>query len=289
MMYLANATGAFPGGGGGVFQRNNLLAANAGLFLPAEQPQTALQKISDRIIDKQANAEQLEALSRAAQLRKDTYVETDAASSLEEAPDDLLKMCLHVFKIHEIYSENYAQELADFKTQLQEWDKTLQEYQEILDGKVPLQEGQTMEAVLLSYTQAKQDRTKFFEDGIAHLNESYGYSEFMSDQTVDRFMQRVMGRNNIAGKDPSVWKIDPSAADISAEIDRVLSEVHGVTAEFRQGIDRLCDLLQERGEEEKYQSYRNSWTDPANSYFERDRTIQQMTIEWLKSGPLQKL
>lgn len=89
MMYLANATGAFPGGGGGVFQRNNLLAANAGLFLPAEQPQTALQKISDRIIDKQANAEQLEALSRAAQLRKDAYVETDAASSLEEAPDDL--------------------------------------------------------------------------------------------------------------------------------------------------------------------------------------------------------
>ena len=118
----------------GIFQNSKLFAANSGIFSSAEKPQTALQNISEQIVSKQAGTERLEDLSKAAQIRKDTYVKADEATSLEEAPTELLELFLHNTKMYLTMSEGYEQELLDFKEQLQEWDKTIQEYQDMLDG-----------------------------------------------------------------------------------------------------------------------------------------------------------
>ena len=289
-MYLSNTTFSFLNNSNSVFQNHNLFAVNSGLLTPAGKPQTTLQKLSNQITTNQVSGQRLEDLSKSAQIRMDTYVETDSPSSLDEASDEVLEVYLHIFKVYSTFSEGYEQELSDFKEQLQGWDSTIQSYQDILDGKSPLQEGQTMEDVLMAYAQAKQDREQFFEDGIAHINK-YNYGDFASNKTVDHYMQAVMGENKFAEKDSSVWKIDSNASDIYSEIDRVLSEVHSVTEEFHQGVDRIYGILKERGYGEQYQSYLSSWNNSTNSYFDQteEMNIQKLMIERLMNQPLQKI
>lgn len=275
-----------------IFQNSKLFAANSGIFSSAEKSQTALQNISEQIVSKQAGTERLEDMSKAAQIRKDTYVKADEATSLEEAPTELLELFLHNTKMYLTMSEGYEQELLDFKEQLQEWDKTIQEYQDMLDGKVALSEGQTMQSVLLSYEQAQKNKEQFLQDGIAHINENR-YGEFFSDERVDHTLKAVLGEDTFsafAEKDASDWLINPSTSDIYAEIDRVLSEAHGVTEELQQGVDNIYSLLKERGYGEKYKGYLESWANPQNSYFDQteEMNIQKLMIERLMKEPLNK-
>ena len=89
-------------------------------------------------------------------------------------------------------------------------------------------------------------------------------------------------------KDSSTWLIDPSASDIYGEIDRVLSEAHGVTEELQKGVDNIYSILEERGYGEKYKDYLRSWADPQNSYFDKteEMNIQKLMIERLMKEPL---
>ena len=87
-MYLSNQVFSVLNNNG-IFQNRNLFAANSGIFSPTEKHQTALQNISAQIVSKQAGAERLEELSKAAQIRKDTYVKINEATSLEETPTEL--------------------------------------------------------------------------------------------------------------------------------------------------------------------------------------------------------
>lgn len=286
-MYLANAAFTFLGSSNGIVQSRNMLTANSGIFSPAEKPQTALQNISNQIISNQARDERLEALSKSAQIRRDTYVKTDEATSLEEAPTELLELFLHNTRLYLTISEGYEQELSDFKEQLQEWDRTIQGYQDILDGKAAVPEGHTMQSILWSYQTAQRDRKQLLQDGIAHIN-GYQYGELFSNERMDYNLKAIFGENKFAEKDPSDWLIDPTAADIYSEIDRVSSEVHGVVEEFRQGVEDIYSILKERGYGEKYKGYLESWADPQNSYFDKTRemNIQKLIIERLMKEPL---
>ena len=149
-----------------------------------------------------------------------------------------------------------------------------------------------MQSVLLSYEQAQKDKEQFFQDGIAHINENR-YGEFFSDERVDHTLKAVLGEDTFsafAAKDASDWLINPSTSDIYAEIDRVLSEAHGVTEELQQGVDNIYSLLEERGYGEKYKGYLESWANPQNSYFDQteEMNIQKLMIERLMKKPLNK-
>ena len=295
-MYLANAAFTFLGSSNGVVQSRNMLAANSGIFPPAEKPQTALQNISNQIISNQTRDKRLEDLSKSAQIRRDTYVKTDEATSLKEVPTDLLKIYLGIAKLFSqlflTASEKHEQEISDFKEQLQEWDRTIQGYQDILDGKAALPDGQTVESVLSSYEKALKGREQFRQDGIAHINENR-YGEIFSNERPDRTLKATLGEDTFstfAAKDSSCWLIDPSASDIYSEIDRVLPEAHGVTEEFQQGVDNIYSILEERGYGEKYKGYLKSWAAPQHSYFDKTRemNIQKLIIERLMKEPLNK-
>lgn len=133
-----------PANGYNVFVFGNPFAAKSGIFSTTDKPQTTLQNLSDQIVSNQTSDERLEELCKAAQIRKDAYEKTNEATSLEEAPTELLELFLHNTKMYLTVSEGYEQELLDFKEQLQEWDRTIQEYKDMLDGKVALSEGQTI-------------------------------------------------------------------------------------------------------------------------------------------------
>lgn len=283
-MYLSNAS--FSLLNNSILQKHPLFSANSGLSTPAGKPQTALQNISEQIVSKQREDERLEELAKAAQIRKDTYVKTNEVAPLEERLTGVLEFYLGIARLYLTVAEGREQEISDFKEQLQEWDQTIQGYQDILDGKAALPEKHTMQSILWSYQIAQRDREQLLQDGIAHIN-GYQYGEFFSNESTDYNLKAILGENKFAEKDPSAWLIDPTASDIYAEIDRVFSEVHGMVEEFRQGVKDIYSILKERGYEEKYKGYLEPWVDPQNSYF--DRTEEMNMIERLMKEPLIKL
>ena len=116
-------------------------------------------------------------------------------------------------------------------------------------------------------------------------------SSFKTGSLILTTLKNVLGEDTFsafAAKEPSNWTIDPSASDIYSEIDRVLSEAHGVTDELQQGVDNIYSILQERGYGEKYKGYLDSWADPQNSYFDltEEMNIQKLMIERLMQEPL---
>lgn len=292
-MYLSNTVFSFLSNKG-IFQIGNPFAAKTGIFPVAEEKKPVIQNISEQIVSNQTGTERAEQLTKDAQIYKDTYVKADEATSLEEVPTDLLKVYLGIAKLFSTAAETHEQEILDFKEQLQKWDQTIQGYQDIMDGKAALPEGHTMQSILWSYQTAQKDRAQFLQDGIAHINKyQYGedqYSEFFSNERVDHLLKSIFGENKFAAKDPSSWLIDSSASDIYSEIDRVLSEAHGVTEEFQRGVDNIYSILKERGYGEKYKSYLKSWADPKNSYFDHteEMNIQKLMIERLMKEPLQQ-
>ncbi len=275
-MYLSNTTSPFLCYNS-IFQNRTLFSANAGLSSPAEKSQTALQTISDQIVSNQTRDEQLEEQSKTAQIWKDTYMKTKEDTPDEERSTYVLELYLGIARLHLTAAERNEQEISDFKEQLQGWDQTIQGYQDILDGKAALPEGQTMQSILWSYEKAKLDREEFLQDGITHIN-GYQYNELSSNEITDYNIKAIFGENKFAEKDPSVWLIDPTASDLYSEIDRVLSEAQWVAEEFRQGVEHFYNILRKRGYGEQYKGYLESWVDPTDSYFDQ---TEKMNIQKL--------
>ena len=245
---------------GGVYQGRIPFSGPHSLFGPDQKAPTTLQKLSTQIISGQKNSEQLENLSRTAQIRKDTYVPKDSSDS---DPLDDVSAGLLIGMLQIMLTPRYRQELSDFKEQLQKMDNTIQGYQDILDGKTPLQEGQDMESVDFSCMLAKAERKRFFEFGMTFL----GKAESFSDDWYEKTITALLGECRFAQKTAYDCAINPNASDIYSEIDRVLAYIDGRTEETNQGISRLYGILYKRGCGEKYKSYFNHEAAPAEPSF----------------------
>lgn len=271
-----------------LFQKNILLAGGRQAAKQAAVPGDMLQKLAERMIGEQQGSSKADAAAKAQEIELDAYDRTDDSKSLEEMPREVLEYYLHVTKMFSTSSGRQEQDLLDFKERLQGMDETIQGYRDILDGKSALAEGLSMEDVMKSLSKATQERERFVKDGIAHLNKWSGY--FVTSDSFDGHMQKVLGENLFAGKDRSNWTLDPSASDLYSEIDRVLAETHRVTEELDRGVRRIYDVLESRGLGDKYQNHLEAWRSERGSYFDQieAKDVQRLIQENLMRGPLQE-
>jgi len=271
-------------------------SGNPALFGPAEKAQTTLQKLSNQILTGQKSSEQLEDLSRTAQIQKDAYIPKDSSDTdaLADAKDWVLEVDMGILRLWSTVFESYGHELSDFKEQLQGMDNTIQGYQDILDGKAPLQEGQNMQDILFSCAQAKVQRQQFFEYGMTYFSKTKSngdthFDENNHDLGYEKLINALLGECRFAKKNDSDWGIDPNASDIYSEIDRVLADVGGRVAETKRGIGRLFGLLYERGYGEKYRGYLDADADPRPSHIAQRIAEWNQKIEQLKQAALQEV
>lgn len=267
-----------------LFQTNNiLLAGGKQTTKQTEAPSDILQQISEQTIRKQQGSTEAAAAAKAQEIKMDTYDKTDTSQPLEEMPREVLEYYLHVSKLFSTSSSRQEQDLLDSKDKLQGMDKTIQGYQDIIDGKSVLPEGLKMEDVVQSLAKAKQNREQFVKDGVEHLNKWSDY--FVTSNNFDTHMKKVLGENKFAGKDRSNWMLD--TADIYSEIDRVLAETRSVTEELDRGIQQIYNVLESRGFGDKYKHYLESWRAERGSYFDqfKAKNVQQLIQDNLMRDP----
>ena len=221
-----------------IFQQNKPL----GQKLVQSTINDTLNRLSENLLNTQVQNTDLKR-------RFDTLELSDAAleqkSSLSDVPEGLLHYYLHMCKFGASISQGQEYALMEYRDQLSAFDQTIQEYQDMLDGKTALPEQMKQEDVALLLETTKVAREQFLQQGAEKLNR---FSK--EGPTPKGFLgsaySMITGETANAQDNPR-WQIDPSAQDIYGEIDRALASAHKVTSTFQDGASGILAELKRRG------------------------------------------
>lgn len=227
-----------------LFHQNSIFQQNKPLGQKLVQPpiNDTLNRLSENLLNTQGQNTDLKR-------RFDTLELSDAAleqkSSLSDVPEGLLHYYLHMCKFGASISQGQEYALMEYRDQLSAFDQTIQEYQDMLDGKTALPEQMKQEDVALLLETTKVAREQFLQQGAEKLNR---FSK--EGPTPKGFLgsaySMITGETANAQDNPR-WQIDPSAQDIYGEIDRALASAHKVTSTFQDGASGILAELKRRG------------------------------------------
>lgn len=227
-----------------LFHQNSIFQQNRPLGQKIVQPQIndTLTRLSENLLNTQGQDLDLKR-------RFDTLELSDAAfeqkSLLSDVPEGLLHYYLHMCKFGASISQGQETALIEYRDQLSAFDQTIQEYQDMLDGKTALPEQMKQEDVALLLETTKVAREQFLREGAEKLNQ---FSK--EGPTPKSFLGN--GYSLIAGENGSTQEeshrqIDASAGDIYGQIDRALASAHKVTSTFQDGASSILAELKRRG------------------------------------------
>ena len=133
----------------------------------------------------------------------------------------------------------------EYRDQLSAFDQTIQEYQDMLDGKTALPEQMKQEDVALLLETTKAAREQFLREGAEKLNQ-FSKEGPTPKSFLGNGYSLIVG-NNGTTQEESRWQLDASAGDIYGQIDRALASAHKVTSTFQDGASGILAELKRRG------------------------------------------
>lgn len=227
-----------------LFHQNSIFQQNKPLGQKLVQPpiNDTLNRLSENLLNTQVQNTDLKR-------RFDTLELSDAAleqkSSLSDVPEGLLHYYLHMCKFGASISQGQEYALMEYRDQLSAFDQTIQEYQDMLDGKTALPEQMKQEDVALLLETTKVAREQFLQQGAEKLNQ-FSKEGPTPKGFLGNAYSMITGETANAQDNPR-WQIDPSAQDIYGEIDRALASAHKVTSTFQDGASGILAELKRRG------------------------------------------
>ena len=221
-----------------IFQQNNLV----GQKIFQQSIGDTLNRLSKNLIDAQDQAKELK--TRFDTLELSAEATNGKKSALEEVPEGLLhfylnqcKFCAHLSQRHEAF-------LVEYRDQLSAFDQTIQEYQDMLDGKAALPDQMKLEDVSKLLETTKTAREQFLQQGAEVLNRVSDNSPHVGYM---RKAYNMFTEGNENSQNDTHWQINASAKDIYAEIDHALASAHKVTSTFQKGATSILNELKRRG------------------------------------------
>ena len=191
-----------------------------------------------------------------------------ADSALSGMPNELLEVYLNQYKVAANLSRQNGDALMEYRDQLSAFDQTIQEYQDMLDGKAELPQQMKMEDVSMLLERTRAAREQFLQEGAKELNRIGSEGPALTEKA----WQMVAGDQD-DGHDLR-WSIDASAGDIYGEIDRALASVQKVSSMCREGASRIVAELKRRGQAD--QPYHQLRFDEQDSTVERTSMFQDI-------------
>ena len=163
-------------------------------------------------------------------------------SSFGEMPKELLEIYLNQYKVAANLGQQNEASLMEYRNQLSAFDQTIQEYKDMVDGKVELPEMMNVEEVSTLLERTRAARKRFLQEGAKELN-CIGREGL----ALDGKARQMVTNGKDSGQADFRWGIDTSAEDIYAEIDRALTSVHKAASMCREGASRVAAELKRRG------------------------------------------
>ena len=229
-----------------LFHQNSIFQQHKPLGQKLMQPPVndTLNRLSENLLNAQKQSKDLRTRFDTLELSAEA-TEGKKNSSLEEMPEGLLHFYLNQCKVGAYLSQQHEASLMEYRDQLSAFDQTIQEYQDMLDGKTALPEQMKLEDISKLLEATKAAREQFLQQGAAELNRVSDHNP-----TQEGFMGKAYSMAaEWAGNDKNDthWQIDTSVKDIYGEIDRALSSAHSITSTFQKGASSILSELKRRG------------------------------------------
>ena len=245
-----------------LFHQNSIFQQSKPLGQKLVQPpiNDTLHRLSQNFLTAQEQGQDLRKRFDTLELSEEA-AGSKADSALSEMPKELLEVYLNQYKVAANLSHQNESALMEYRDQLSAFDQTIQEYQDMLDGKAALPQQMKMEDVSMLLERTKAAREQFLQEGAKELNRVGSEG---SDLT-DKARQMVMG--DLDDGHDLRWSIDASAKDIYGEIDRALASASKTASMCREGASRIVAELKRRGQAD--QPYHQLRFDEQDSTVER--------------------
>ena len=253
----------------GLFQRNGIFQQSQALGQKLGQPPVndTLHRLSQNFLTAQEQGQDLRKRFDTLELSAEA-ADSKADSALSEMPTELLEVYLNQYKVAAHLSHQNEAALTEYRDQLSAFDQTIQEYQDMLDGKAELPQEMKPEDVSMLLERTKAAREQFLQEGAKELNRVGSEGPDLTDKA----RQTVMG--DLDDGHDLRWSIDASAKDIYGEIDRALASAQKTTSMCREGASRIVAELKRRGQAD--QPYHQLRFDEQDSTVERTAMFQDI-------------
>ena len=253
----------------GLFQRNGIFQQSQALGQKLGQPPVndTLRRLSQNFLTAQEQGQDLRKRFDTLELSAEA-ADSKADSALSEMPKELLEVYLNQYKVAAHLSHQNEAALTEYRDQLSAFDQTIQEYQDMLDGKTELPQKMKLEDVSILLERTRAAREQFLQEGAKELNRVGSEGPDLTEKA----RQTVMGDLD-DGRDLR-WSIDASAKDIYGEIDRALAPAGKTASMCREGASRIVAELKRRGQAD--QPYHQLRFDEQDSTVERTSMFQDI-------------
>lgn len=230
----------------GLFCQKNSFQQNSLLGQKLTQPRISdtLNRLSENLTTAQEQAKNMKARFDTLELSAEAADSKDD-SALADVPEGLLRYYLHMCKFGASISQSQEISLMEYRDQLSAFDQTIQDHQDMLDGKTALPKQMRREDVSLLLEKTKAAREQFLQQGAEELDRISRDGPTPKGSLGSAYSM-ITGDPKSTPDDPR-WQIDPGADDIYGEIDRALATAHRTTSTFRDGALRVLGELKRRG------------------------------------------
>ena len=253
----------------GLFQRNSIFQQSQALGQKLGQPPVndTLHRLSQNFLAAQEQGQDLRKRFDTLELSAEA-ADSKADSALSEMPKELLEVYLNQYKVAAHLSHQNETALMEYRDQLSAFDQTIQEYQDMLDGKAALPQKMKLEDISMLLERTRAAREQFLQEGAKELNRVGSEGPDLTDKA----RQTVMG--DLDDGHDLRWSIDASAKDIYGEIDRALASASKTASMCREGASRIVAELKRRGQAD--QPYHQLRFDEQDSTVERTSMFQDI-------------
>ena len=253
----------------GLFQRNSIFQQSQALGQKLGQPPVndTLHRLSQNFLTAQEQGQDLRKRFDTLELSAEA-ADSKTDSALSEMPKELLEVYLNQYKVAAHLSHQNEAALTEYRDQLSAFDQTIQEYQDMLDGKAEPPQKMKLEDVSMLLERTRAAREQFLQEGAKELNRVGSEGPDLTDKA----RQAVMG--DLDDGHDLRWRIDASAKDIYGEIDRALASASKTASMCREGASRIVAELKRRGQAD--QPYHQLRFDEQDSTVERTSMFQDI-------------
>ena len=214
------------------------------------------QDVLGRVAKNFQEAQNQTTLRDRVELRLSSVLETQN-SVLENLPTGVLEVYASFMQIMKVQADSAWQAVTEYRDQLSAFDQTIQEYQDMLDGKTALPEQMSLEQVQAMLDLVKETRDTFLRKGAAEVNGYLSTTQDLADYDLtNKAVSAALGQSNpLSGKGTDFWRIDPNAQDIYGEIDRVLGAVEELSQTYGDSYSALNSELKRRDDSSYFYKY----------------------------------
>lgn len=253
----------------GLFQRNGIFQQSQALGQKLGQPPVndTLHRLSQNFLTAQEQVQDLRKRFDTLELSAEA-ADSKADSALSEMPTELLEVYLNQYKVAAHLSHQNEAALTEYRDQLSAFDQTIQEYQDMLDGKAEPPQKMKLEDVSMLLERTRAAREQFLQEGAKELNRVGSEGPDLTDRARQTVLIDLDDGHDLR------WSIDASAKDIYGEIDRALASVSKTTSMCREGASRIVAELKRRGQAD--QPYHQLRFDEQDSTVERTSMFQDI-------------